>query len=187
MPEAIARSNARMAIAADRKAHLTILHVFEEFDESNLRYVTYADPSWRAPPDALVIAKRRIREALHADLGEASDQATVLILKGEPEEVIERVAVSERIDLIVTGIASEGLFASRSVILGRTVEKLLRKVSVPILIVRNRPRAPYRHILVTTDFSEPSAQALQVALRFFHTPDTASAARIRGAAFACGI
>jgi nucleotide-binding universal stress UspA family protein len=38
---------------------------------------------------------------------------------------------------------------------------------VPILIVRNRPRAPYRHILVTTDFSAPSAHALQMALSLF--------------------
>jgi nucleotide-binding universal stress UspA family protein len=40
-------------------------------------------------------------------------------------------------------------------------------VAVPILIVRNRPRAPYGGILVTTDFSEPSANALQVAMSFF--------------------
>jgi nucleotide-binding universal stress UspA family protein len=91
-----------------------------------------------------------------------------LIEQGDPAEVIERVAVSQAIDLIVTGIAREGPFASQPVVLGRTVERLLRRVPIPILIVRNRPRAPYRHILVTTDFSEPSAYALQVALSFFH-------------------
>jgi nucleotide-binding universal stress UspA family protein len=155
------------AMAAERRAHLIVLHVFEELDESNLTYGGHRIPSWQAPPDALELAKLRIREGLQAELGDALEQATVVIEEGEPAEVIERVAASEGVDLIVTGIAREGLFASRPVILGRTVERLLRRVPAPILIVRNRPRAPYRHILVTTDFSEPSAHALHVALNFF--------------------
>jgi nucleotide-binding universal stress UspA family protein len=156
-----------IAIAADRQAHLTVLHAFEELDEANLTYGRHIAPSWRAPPDAVEIAKLRIREGLHAEVGDAVEQATILIEEGEPAEVIERVCASQGVDLIVTGIAREGLFASRPVILGRTVERLLRRVPVPILIVRNRPRGSYRHILVTTDFSEPSANALQVALSFF--------------------
>lgn len=160
-----------IAIAAHRQAHLTVLHAFEEFNEESLTYDRRISPSWRAPPDAVAIAKRRIRAGLELEIGDAVEQATILIEEGEPADVIERVAVSEGIDLIVTGIAREGPFASQPVILGRTVERLLRRVPVPVLIVRNRPRAPYRHILVTTDFSEPSAYALQVALSFFpHQP-----------------
>jgi nucleotide-binding universal stress UspA family protein len=154
-------------MAGDTGASLLILHVFEEFDESTLAYGRHPTPSWRAPPDALEIAKRRIREDLHADVGDAVERATVLVVEGEPADVIERVAESQSIDLIVTGIAREGLFASRPVILGRTVEKLLRRIPLPILVVRNRPRTRYRHILFTTDFSESSAQALQIALSFF--------------------
>jgi nucleotide-binding universal stress UspA family protein len=113
------------------------------------------------------VAKRRIREGLRAELGEVVEQATILIEEGEPADVIERAVASLGIDLIVTGIAREGPFASRPVILGKTVERLLRRMAVPILIVRNRPRAPYGGVLVTTDFSEPSANALQVAMSFF--------------------
>jgi nucleotide-binding universal stress UspA family protein len=156
-----------VAIAADRKAHLTVLHAFQEFNEENLRYDVDLVPSWRAPPDALEMAKYRIRQGLQTDVGDILEHATILIEEGEPADVIERASASQDIDLIVTGIAREGPFASRPVILGRTVERLLRRVSVPILIVRNRPRAPYRHILVTTDFSEASAFALQVAINFF--------------------
>jgi nucleotide-binding universal stress UspA family protein len=156
-----------VAIAADRKAHLTVLHAFEELNEASLTYGTHVVPSWRAPPDAVDVAKRRIREVLQAEVGDAVEHATILIEDGEPADVIERATATQAVDLIVTGIAREGLFASRPVVLGKTVERLLRRVPVPILIVRNRPRAPYRHILVTTDFSEASAQALQVALSFF--------------------
>jgi nucleotide-binding universal stress UspA family protein len=157
-----------IAIAADREAHLTVLHVFEEFNEENLMYDRRITPSWRAPSDAVAMAKLHIRAGLEVEGGDAVEQATVLIEQGDPAEVIERVAVSQAIDLIVTGIAREGPFASQPIVLGRTVERLLRRVPIPILIVRNRPRAPYRHILITTDFSEPSAYALQVALSFFH-------------------
>ena len=156
-----------IAIAVDRQAHLTVLHVFEEFNEVSLTYDGRVAPSWRAPPDAVAVAKLRIRAALEDEVGDAVEQAAVLIQDGDPAEMIERLTLSQGIDLIVTGIAREGLFASRPVILGRTVERLLRRLPVPILIVRNRPRAPYRHILVTTDFSEASAYALQVALSFF--------------------
>lgn len=156
-----------MAIAMDRQAHLTVLHAFEEINDSNLTYGVNRAPSWRAPPDAGQLAKSRIREGLRAELGDAVEQATILIEEGEPAEVIERAVSSLGIDLIVTGIAREGPFASRPVVLGRTVERLLRRVAVPILIVRNRPRAAYGGILVTTDFSKPSANALQVAMSFF--------------------
>jgi nucleotide-binding universal stress UspA family protein len=156
-----------VVIAATRQAHLTVLHAFEEFNEATLAYDKHLTPSWRAPADATEIVKRRIREGLQADMGDAVEQAAVVIKEGEPAEVIERAATSLGVDLIVTGIAREGPFASRPVVLGRTVEKLLRRVPVPILIVRNRPRAPYGHILVTTDFSAPSAHALQLAMSFF--------------------
>lgn len=156
-----------VALASERQAHLTVLHAFQEFNESTLTYDAQIEPSWRAPPDAVSIAKLRIREGLAAELGDVIEQASIVIEEGDPADVIERVCLSQGIDLIVTGIAREGPFASQPVILGRTVERLLRRVSVPILIVRNRPRSAYHHVLVTTDFSEPSAYALQVALSFF--------------------
>ncbi|HEU4626993.1 MAG TPA: universal stress protein [Steroidobacteraceae bacterium] len=156
-----------LVIAGETGAHLFILHAFEEFEESSLTYSRHLEPSWRAPPDAAELTKQRIRKGLHADVGDAIEHATVLVIDGEPADVIERVAALENIDLIVTGIAREGPFASRPVILGRTVETLLRRVPTPILIVRNRARGPYRHILVTTDLSEASANALQVAVCFF--------------------
>jgi nucleotide-binding universal stress UspA family protein len=162
------RALARAAsIARDHQAHLTVLHCFEEFEDATLTYAGVLAPSWRAPPDAVESAKLRIREALEADVSEIVEQATIVIQDAQPAEAIESIAAARPIDLIVTGIAREGLFASRPVILGRTVERLLRRVSVPILIVRNRPRTPYQHIFVMTDFSEPSAHALQVALSFF--------------------
>jgi nucleotide-binding universal stress UspA family protein len=156
-----------IAIAAGEERHLLIVHVVEEVHEATMTYGRRVAPSWRRPPDAVTMTKRRIRQGLRDDLGDAVDQATVLIEAGDPAEIIERVSASEGVDLVVTGIARDGLFASQPVILGRTVEQLLRRLAIPILVVRNRARSAYQHIVVTTDFSDPSARALQVALQFF--------------------
>jgi len=156
-------------ISSRHAAHLMIVHVFQEIDESTSNYVMRASPSWRRPPDALAIMKKRIGQGLRADLGDAVERATVMIEEGDPAAVIEAIATSERVDLVITGIARESPFASRPVVLGKTVEQLLRRLPVPILIVRNRVRARYEHIVVATDFSRPSAHALQMALRFFPT------------------
>jgi nucleotide-binding universal stress UspA family protein len=156
-----------IALARRHDARLIILHVYEELDAATLTYGTRGAPSWRRPPDAVTILKQRIRQGLRSDLGDAVEQAVILIEEGNPAEVIERVASSERADMVITGIAREGLFASRPVVLGKTVEHLLRRLPVPILIVKNRARDDYQHIVVTTDFSEPSAHALQMAVRFF--------------------
>lgn len=154
-------------LSQESGAELVILHVYEEFDESSLTYGSRALPSWSRPTNAVNVMKQRIRRALRADVGDAIEKATVLVEEGHPAEVIESVAAARQVDLVVTGIAREGPFSSRPVVLGKTVEQLLRKSSLPILVVLNRPRGPYDHVVVATDFSRPSAHALQMALRFF--------------------
>lgn len=156
-------------IAQRHDARLVVLHVFEELDESTLTYGARALPSWHRPPDATTTMKQKIRQGLRSDLGDAVENAVIRIEEGNPAEVVERVASSEQVDLVITGIAREGLFASRPVVLGKTVEQLLRRLPVPILIVKNRARDAYQHIVVTTDFSAPSGYALQTAVRFFPT------------------
>lgn len=150
-------------------AQLIILHVFEELDESTQAYGARTVPSWQRPPDAATMMKHRIRQGLQSDLGDAVEKAVILIEEGNSAEVIQRVASSEHVDLVITGIAREGMFARRPVVLGKTVEQLLRRLSVPILIVKNRARDAYRQIVVTTDFSASSAHALQMAVRFLPT------------------
>ena len=154
-------------IARRHDARLFILHVFEELDEASLTYGTRAIRSWERPPSAATLMKHRIRQGLRSDLGDAIERAVIRIEEGDPAEVIARVTESEQVDLVVTGVAREGMFASRPVVLGKTVEQLLRRLPVPILIVKNRAREAYQHIVVTTDFSAPSAHALQMAVRFF--------------------
>ncbi len=66
-------------------------------------------------------------------------------------------------DLIVIGAHGGNFFTD--LFLGNTADKLIRRCKRPLLIVKNEPVFPYRHILVPVDFSDDSKQAAQLALQ----------------------
>ena len=70
-----------------------------------------------------------------------------------------------RSELVVTGVARNETLGR--FLLGSTVERLARVLPQLLLVVRNRAHAPYRNIVVATDFSESSRHALQAAARLF--------------------
>lgn len=104
---------------------------------------------------------------LREDLRAAADGVEVQsqIREGVAVEVILDCARQERSDLIVTGIAKAGLFGD--FILGSTVGRLARTSPVPIMVVHQRGLRNYRRLIVATDFSETSRQALRTALAWF--------------------
>jgi nucleotide-binding universal stress UspA family protein len=144
-------------LAAQFSAELVVTHVLEDIawdgDEGA--------PSWRRPPDPLQAARRQLLR----DVGVVARKATILIEQGEPAAAILRVAEREGCGLIVTGVARDELFGRFS--LGATVDGLLRRSSVPLLVVKNRADRPYRHIVAATDFSTGSRHAIETAARFF--------------------
>ena len=72
---------------------------------------------------------------------------------------------AEAIDAGLVVLGAHGGSFVRELFLGSTAEKVLRKLSRPVLIVKREPQAPYQRILVPVDFSEPSRRALEFALR----------------------
>lgn len=124
-------------------------------------------PSWRRPPDPI----RAARDHIYRDLIRENPSAdiTVQVETGSPAEVVLTAAKQAGPGLIVTGVARDELLAR--VFLGDTVERLIRKSTIPILIVRDRAFEPYKSMLVTTDFSQSSRVALEWAVRMF--PDAA--------------
>ncbi len=156
-------------LAAGWGAALVVLHVLAD----NARDVSDPAaplPSWRRPPDAQALARKRLLADL-ADLGPVGETATVLVAEGDPAEAIPRAADAEGCGLIVIGTGSDGLLGRLT--LGRTVDRLLRRSRQPLLVVKGRPRGPYRRIVVATDLSESSRRALETAAAFF--PDRAPA------------
>ncbi len=118
-------------------------------------------PSWRRPPEAAIAIERQVRR----DLREEVENLTIHIEEGDPVRVILETAEREECDLIVMGTARDELFGR--MLLGNTVEHLVRKSPVSVLVVKTRPAGPYRHVLVGTDFTEESRHGLSVAAELF--------------------
>lgn len=76
---------------------------------------------------------------------------------------IGREAEGLAADLLVLGARGAGFL--RRLVLGSTSERLLRRTSRPLLVVRQTPHEPYRHVLVALDFSPWSAHAITLARR----------------------
>jgi len=96
---------------------------------------------------------------------DAGADPIVVVEPGEPAAVILAQAERQNADLIVTGVARSELFGRR--LIGTTVDVLIRRADTPILLVRGRPRQPYRNIVIASDFSAGSRHALELAARLF--------------------
>lgn len=89
--------------------------------------------------------------------------AAVRVAAGKPFVELIRAAREEESDLVVVG--AHGKHFLKALLLGTTVEKVVRKGERPVLVVKRATRSPYRQVLVPVDFSEDSRQALVLALR----------------------
>lgn len=116
-------------------------------------------PVWRRlSADHKALAERELAE----DLAASGVSTEVVVVSGDPLARILETADAYGCSLIVTGTARDETLGR--LLLGTTVEKLARQARQPVLVVKNRPRRPYRDVLVATDFSAGSRQALRAAL-----------------------
>ncbi|MGE8678324.1 MAG: universal stress protein [Achromobacter marplatensis] len=156
--------SARGDRALDRALQLTkalntkliVLHVMESHSTS-ARLTT---PVWRRlSSDHKALAERELAE----DLAAADVPFEVVVVSGDPLAHIMETADGFGCSLIVTGTARDETLGR--LLLGTTVEKLARQARQPVLVVKTRPRKPYHDVLVATDFSPGSRQALRAALQ----------------------
>jgi hypothetical protein len=91
-----------------------------------------------------------------------SPEATVLI--GDPATEIVALARREHAQLIV--IATHGLSGYRKMLVGSTIEKVLRQTTVPVLIAPPSDQAPARPGFTDDgSWSRPGARRLQRRVR----------------------
>lgn len=148
-------------LARQWEARIVALHVLEQTAEMIEARRRWNLPSWRRPTDPAFIARHQLRGDMHA----TGVPMTVLVQEGDPADVIGQVAAQRGCELIVTGIARDETFGR--FVLGTTVEQLARRADTPVLVVKNRVRSDYRHVVVATDFSDASRHALETAVRLF--------------------
>ncbi|MDE8654282.1 universal stress protein [Novosphingobium album (ex Liu et al. 2023)] len=152
-----------LLVAKAWQAELTVIHAVAPPEDVTLFGSLRDLPSWHRPPDPV----RKVRDRIYRDLvREDPDVDIALHVKiGTPSEVVLEVAGQSHAEMIVTGVARDELLAR--MFLGDTVDRLIRKSPVPILIVRDRAFEPYHSMVVATDFSKSARIAFETALRFF--------------------
>lgn len=72
---------------------------------------------------------------------------------------------AEALDAALLVLGARGAGFLRRLVLGSTSERLLRRTTRPLLVVRQMPHEPYRRVLVALDFSPWSAHAVTLARR----------------------
>lgn len=147
-------------LAKQWNAPLVILHVVESAPATS-PWRELDAPSWRRRPDARAALEQQIRRDLREDV----DNLTILIEEGAAVDVILQVIEREACDLVVLGSSRDELLDR--MLLGNTIEHLVRRSPVSVLVVKTRPRGPYKHLLVGTDFTEESRRGLEVATTLF--------------------
>ena len=148
-------------LAHEHQASLTLMHVMAAGALQELR-------SWLgAESDVATRLKAESAARLEQLAGELrrARHATVhaVCRPGQVLDEIGREADACHADLLVLGARGEGFL--RRMAMGATSERLLRRTTRPMLVVRQAPHDRYRRVLVATDFSPWSVGALRAARR----------------------
>ncbi len=118
-------------------------------------------------PEELIRAEKREAELVLAEQMDSMPElrgveCRPMVVTGNPFEGILRVAADSRADLIVMGRHRKQLLLD--IFVGTTIERVIRKGSVPVLMVNNEAQLKYQNIVAPVDMSEASANALRTAL-----------------------
>lgn len=93
---------------------------------------------------------------------------TPVVKVGAAAKEIAVCARSTNVDLVVMGRG--GGSALRDVFLGSTAERVIRRLMLPVLVVRLAARAPYRRPAIALDFDHAAHNALALMLRVLPAP-----------------
>jgi nucleotide-binding universal stress UspA family protein len=151
-----------IALAKAYESRLILLHVVSPV----------LPASYEIPIDAADILESMTNSAenemkkLAARARDKKVSTEVVVRTGDIDSEIRSLAKDRKVDLIVMG--SHGRRGFEKWFLGSVTERLLRRVQIPLLTISNAAnstKAPpaIRRILVTTDFSEGTADAIRYA------------------------
>jgi nucleotide-binding universal stress UspA family protein len=117
-------------------------------------------------PGSKLAAKPELADqAIRAALPDPQADVIILPAVGQAPTLIAEAAAAAGCGLIVTGVARFNEIGD--LLVGTAVEHLVRHATMPVLVVKQRPHTPYNSILVATDYSNCSRQALIVAAKMF--------------------
>ena len=149
-------------LAAELGARLSLQHVVNAGALDTLRHLLDADSSGRQ--EKLLEEVRGEVEALAAEMHKRHGVAAELhlVVGGVLGEIVGHAEAIDA-DLLVMGARGAGFM--RELLIGSTTERVLRKTTRPLLVVKQMAHEPYRRVLVPVDFSPRSLEALRLAQR----------------------
>ncbi|ODT84816.1 MAG: universal stress protein [Nitrosomonadales bacterium SCN 54-20] len=154
---------ARAALLAHESGSesVDLIHVIDNLAIETLRHLVQAP--LETEHRLMELSRKQLTEIEHA-LSEkyGISVSTTTLNVGRPYTEIVRYAEFLNADLVVLGAHGGGLV--RELFVGSTVDRILRKLTRPVLIVKREPQAGYRKVLIPVDFSEFSGQATEFAM-----------------------
>jgi nucleotide-binding universal stress UspA family protein len=139
-------------------AELHLLHAVDAMPPA-VPFGVEADAYLRGRPDPREDASRHLRQRLAREQVEAH----VHVEDGPASRAILSVVEREGCDFVIMGEGRDRLVGP----VEGTLDRVVRSSPVSVLAVRNRPHGPYRNLLVGTDFTDESQQALATSMRWF--------------------
>lgn len=148
-------------LAHETGAALTLMHVLPGETVAQLR--RWLGAGHEAEQRVLDEARQRLR-ALADELHAARRVPVTAVDASGPvvEEILQR---ADALDAALLVLGARGVGFLRRLVLGTTAERLMRRTTRPLLVVRQSAHEPYRRVLVALDFSPWSAEALAIARR----------------------
>lgn len=133
-------------LAKARNAKLVVFHVLEK---------------GRHDSTAVDAAKAEIE----MDLASYNIEAEISIERGDVVSQIIEHASANKTAMIVTGVARIGRLGD--LIMGTQLERIIHHSPLPVLIAKNRATAQYERLVAASDFSAPSAHAIEQGSALF--------------------
>lgn len=155
--------------AAERAAQLARLHGAELHLLQVLPHTLLEDLRGWLGSEADATAQLRQATAARLErMARDLEQAGGLSVRTEVREgpllrSIGDAAEAVAAELLVLGSRGSGVLSRLA--LGTTAERMLRRSTRPMLVVRHKPRAAYQRLLIAVDFSPWSAPTLRLARR----------------------
>ncbi|MDD3591082.1 MAG: universal stress protein [Sulfurovum sp.] len=127
---------------------------------------------WFETPDLFLLKQENIdTDAIRKDIQKMIKELklpegvpySVLVKEGDPEETILYQAKLVKAEMIIIGPHSKG----KKAMLGTTAHKIADRSYIPVLVVKNKSKEPYRKITVLTDFGMHSKLGAAYAKKVF--------------------
>ncbi len=142
------------------KTKLYVLHTIEKLPHDYLHLLSstaHAGMKQKLEEDAI----DKIKAMIPDEIMETGDIIPVVKF-GKPFLEIIQVAKENSVDLLVIG--THGRAGVDRVILGSVAERIVRKASCPVMVIKGRKYTGFKRIVVPIDFSDCSRKALEYAI-----------------------